>query len=216
MAGSKLLVILAFADNGLLAMQPRDEPGQAAASFSIEPLSQELPAKSVCNFLIRGNFAVARVLEERLRCIDMDIHEVFNFPVRSDTHHGPREKHVSRMADMISMLLSIALPPIKVRGASSLDLHLKHGNLSCHHTMAYQERLSQMASTAGLQHCLLRQADTRLNRIPVSHYITLCLALLSNLGQYCAVLEGGNETILKLLHSLGHMFWELTSADPAD
>ena len=69
-------------------MQPRDEPVQAAASFSIEPASQELPAKSLCNFLIRGNFTTARALEERLRCIDMELHEVFNFPVRSATNSG--------------------------------------------------------------------------------------------------------------------------------
>ncbi|KAK9833148.1 hypothetical protein WJX74_008612 [Apatococcus lobatus] len=63
--------------------QARDEPAQAAASFSIEPLQQELPAKTACNFLIRGNFANARALEERLRCIDSELHEVFSFPVRA-------------------------------------------------------------------------------------------------------------------------------------
>ena len=64
-------------------VQARDEPAQAAASFSIEPLQQELPAKTACNFLIRGNFANARALEERLRCIDSELHEIFSFHVRS-------------------------------------------------------------------------------------------------------------------------------------
>ncbi|KAK9837393.1 hypothetical protein WJX84_007955, partial [Apatococcus fuscideae] len=66
------------------ANQTKDEqPGQIPASFSIEPLQQELPAKTACTFLIRGNFAVARILEERLRCIDSELREVFNFPVRA-------------------------------------------------------------------------------------------------------------------------------------
>ena len=67
----------------MFGVQTKDEqPGQIPASFSIEPLQQELPAKTACTFLIRGNFAVARILEERLRCIDSELREVFNFPVR--------------------------------------------------------------------------------------------------------------------------------------